>query len=136
MRVIRCDRCLREIHPAQVNRIGYVAINWRTIETDDLEDGNPFERCDFCPDCMKEIEEFIRMCPPIPVPAPDPEQKPAAAADKKKPGKKPLDKGKIGALYDANWTMKDIASEMNCSEERVRQILHELGKITKDKEDK
>ena len=90
MRVIRCDRCLREIHPAQVNRIGYVAINWRIIETDDLEDGNPFERCDFCPDCMKEIEEFIRMCPPIPVPAPDPERKPAAAADKKKAGKEAL----------------------------------------------
>lgn len=31
--------------------------------------------------------------------------------------------------------MKDIASEMSCSEERVRQILHELRKISKEEKE-
>ena len=135
MRVIRCDRCGREIHPAQINKIGYVALNWRLIDTDDLEDGNPYEHCDFCPDCMEEIKSFIEGKHPAAAEEDAPDPDPAPAKDKKKPGKKAVDKGKVGALWDAGWSIKDIASEMNCSDERVRQILRELGKLNKKEEE-
>ena len=64
MRLIRCDRCGKEIQPVLTdNRIGYVALNIKDLNTDDLIDGNPFEHADFCPECMKEIEAFIRKAP-------------------------------------------------------------------------
>lgn len=98
MRLIRCDRCHKEILPAQINRIGYVALNWRHILTDDLEDGNPYEHCDFCPECMKAISDFIETNPVAVSPLleknqdmkeepadPEPAAEPAAA-DKKKSG--------------------------------------------------
>ena len=87
MRVIRCDRCGREIHPAQINKIGYVALNWRLIDTDDLEDGNPYEHCDFCPDCMEEIKSFIEGKHPAASEEDAPDPEPAPAKDKKKAGK-------------------------------------------------
>ena len=99
MRLIRCDRCHKEILPAQINRIGYVALNWRHILTDDLEDENPYEHCDFCPECMKAISDFIETNPVAVSPLleknqdmkeepadPEPAAEPAAA-DKKKAGK-------------------------------------------------
>lgn len=135
MRLIRCDRCRKEIDPVLVDKIGYVALNWRDLQTDDLEDGNPYEHCDFCPDCMAEIKNFIeRTHPAAAEQAPDPEPepvKPAPAADKKKPGRKPIDKGKIGALWDGNWKIEAIAEEMNLSTAQVWKVLHELRKISK-----
>lgn len=99
MRLIRCDRCHKEILPAQINKIGYVALNWRHIQTDDLEDGNPYEHCDFCPGCMKAISDFVETNPTAVSPLLEKNQdmkeapadlEPAAelvAADKKKAGK-------------------------------------------------
>lgn len=143
MRLIRCDRCRKEIQPVLTdNRIGYVALNIRDLNTDDLIDGNPFEHADFCPGCMKEIEAFIRKAPT----QQDPEMSetelinsskggqsgPAAGKAKKRPA---IDKGKIGALWDGQWSVKAIAEEMKCSDERVRQVLKELGKYpTKEEE--
>lgn len=145
MRLIRCDRCRKEIQPVLTdNRIGYVALNIRDLNTDDLIDGNPFEHADFCPECMREIEAFIRNVPK----KEDPEMsetelinkilegggQPAQTAGKPKK-KQPIDKGKIGALWDGKWSIKDIAEEMKCSDERVRQVLKELGKYPAKEEE-
>ena len=42
-------------------------------------------------------------------------------ADKDK--RKKVDAGKVWALYDANWGTADIAAEMSCSTQTVRNIL-------------
>ena len=107
-----------------------MALNWRHILTDDLEDGNPYEHCDFCPVAVSpllEKNQGMKEEPADPEPAAEP-----AAADKKKPGRKLIDKGTVGALWDAHWSIKDIAEEVKCSEDRVKQILHELRRINKE----
>lgn len=54
-RVIKCDRCGGEVDP---KRIGYVSLMERK-DGDELSGENPFEKMDFCPDCMQLIAEFI-----------------------------------------------------------------------------
>lgn len=55
-RIIRCDRCRKDI---KSGKIGYIAQSWRHVETDDLIDGNPFEHMDFCEDCMAAVREYV-----------------------------------------------------------------------------
>lgn len=71
-RIIRCDRCHKDI---DINKggVGYIAWNWRHIETDDLIDGNPFEHMDFCEGCMAAVKQFVMepcACERIPEEAP------------------------------------------------------------------
>lgn len=40
---------------------------------------------------------------------------------------KPVDKGKVGALYKAGWTVAKIADEMRCSQGTVYRIIKEMG---------
>lgn len=40
---------------------------------------------------------------------------------------KPVDKGKVGALYKAGWTVAKIADEMRCSQGTIYKIIKELG---------
>ena len=40
---------------------------------------------------------------------------------------KPEDKGKVGALYKAGWTVAKIADEMRCSQGTVYRIIKEMG---------
>ena len=37
--------------------------------------------------------------------------------------KKPIDEGKVMALYKAKWSQKKIADEMGCSQARISQII-------------
>lgn len=55
-RIIRCDRCRKDV---KADTVGYIAWNRRDVKTDDLIDGNPFEHMDFCEKCMLEIKDFI-----------------------------------------------------------------------------
>lgn len=55
-RIIRCDRCHKDI---KTDVVGYIAWNRRDVITDDLILGNPFEHMDFCEKCMNEIKDFI-----------------------------------------------------------------------------
>ena len=57
MRIIKCDRCGREI--PQGTKIGYVAVNWRAPSDDSFMLDNPYEHMDFCQDCMKDIVTVI-----------------------------------------------------------------------------
>ena len=110
MRVIRCDRCGKDIQIAGERSVGYVEFNWRQLHGNDLVDDNPYEKWDFCPECMKEIKACI-------------EKKPEDKIKKEKT----IDKGKIDALWDAGWTEAMIAREMHLTEKKVKEILVELG---------
>lgn len=57
MRKIICDRCGAEILPGE--RIGYLALNWRSRSDDSLMIENPYEAMDFCPKCMRDIAAVI-----------------------------------------------------------------------------
>lgn len=37
--------------------------------------------------------------------------------------KKPIDEGKVMALYKAKWSQKKIADEMGCSQSKICQII-------------
>ncbi|MBQ1296414.1 MAG: helix-turn-helix domain-containing protein [Clostridiales bacterium] len=45
----------------------------------------------------------------------------------KKIKRKPLDKGKIGALYKAGWSVAKIADEMRCGQSTIYKTIKELG---------
>lgn len=63
-----------------------------------------------------------------------PQDEPKKAEPKEKPKAtkkaKPIDKGKIGALRKAGWTIAEIADEMKCSQPTVRKILEELKEMS------
>ena len=44
---------------------------------------------------------------------------------KRKP--KPVDKGKVGALYKAGWSVAKIADEMRCGQSTIYKTIKELG---------
>lgn len=50
---------------------------------------------------------------------------PKKAAPKKPAGKRPVDKGKVVALHEAGWTVKNIAGDINASEETVEEVLQD-----------
>ena len=41
--------------------------------------------------------------------------------------KRKIDKGKVGALYKAGWTVAKIADEMRCSQGTIYRIIKEMG---------
>lgn len=128
MRIIICDRCRKRM--TQAEKTGYVCLDWRDVKTGDLE-GQQVDLSDWdlCDDCMAEIEQFVRMKPKkktesSPEPAvekgttseePEPEKK---KAGKEKACKK-IDVGKIRALSEAGWPVKEIAADVGCSEVTV-----------------
>lgn len=145
MRKIICDRCGSEITG---DRIGYLAATWKSRSDDSFMQPSPYEDYDFCEACMKDVMSVIDFdiipAPPEPEPEQEPDQDPeedeeeaevvARIAETKAPAvkiekaavKKPVDKGKVGALAKAGWTNVQIANEMNITSERVRQILKKL----------
>lgn len=68
--------------------------------------------------------------PAEPAPEPEPKKKPSRPKKKEDPEPEkviPLDRGKIKALYTAGWSMAKIAYEMDCTYQRIDQILKEEG---------
>lgn len=69
--------------------------------------------------------------PPAPEPEPEPEPEPKKKPEKKKaktgPKRKPIDVGKIGALWKAGWSVAKIADEMRVSEQTIRNYLKKMG---------
>lgn len=57
-----CDRCGKELkeYPGELFMTGYVAVNFREGYDGSMLDSNPFERSNFCRDCIAEISDFIR----------------------------------------------------------------------------
>lgn len=124
-RVIKCDRCGGEVDP---KHIGYVSLLERK-DGDELSGENPFEKMDFCPDCMQLIAEFITNETPKRTPrAPRGGSKregTTVAPKRTRTNRDKLDTGKIFALHNAKWTDKMIAEEMGCSTVTISRILKE-----------
>ena len=125
MRIITCDRCGAKIQEPEYENAGYVSLQWRGIRTSEISE-NPFEDWDLCGDCFNDIEKFIKIKPL----KADKEKKFKEIIESVDAGKKQkeskIDKGTVGALYDAMWSVREIAKEVKCSDERVRQILREI----------
>ena len=129
MRIIKCDRCGAEI-PVDQETTGYVALNLRRLEMDDLVEHNPFEDWDFCDECMKKIHAFVMGQPEDPqepkrfeavLDSVDAGKKPKKTPLKrKKAGPHKWDKDKAQALRDAGWKLTDIAAECGVHESTVR----------------
>ena len=129
MRIIKCDRCGAEI-PVDQETTGYVALNLRRLEMDDLVEHNPFEDWDFCYECMKKIHAFVMGQPEDPqepkrfeavLDSVDAGKKPKKTPLKrKKAGPHKWDKDKAQALRDAGWKLTDIAAECGVHESTVR----------------
>ena len=82
---------------------------------------------------LRAIVTEAQPAPPDPDPEPEPEKKAEKKAEpeKKKPAgkrkRKPIDAGKIGALWKAGWSVAKIADEMRISEPTVRTYLKKMG---------
>ena len=75
----------------------------------------------FCRDCIEQIAAFA-----MNYGSPNPEM---PKKEKRKTGPKPIDDGKIRALFEAGWDPKDIAKEpgVDCQETTVRDHLSKMG---------
>ena len=132
MRIIKCDRCGKEIPDTQ-EQVGYVEINLRDIGTGDFIDENPFENWDLCDDCLREIHECITMPPGKKakfeeiIESVDAGKKTKETTKKKKtfPGSGPsIDVGKAQVLRDAGWSVANIAAELKTTETTVYKWTH------------
>ncbi len=146
MKKVYCDRCGADITAQEA--YGLIWMDYRDYEiTLDMFYDSPWPDRDYCESCMAEILDFIKIKPGCkaapaveekkeePVVAPEvpkvedveekaePKPKKVAKATGKK---KPLDKGKIGALYKAGWSVAKITDEIGCHKSAVYNALAEL----------
>lgn len=56
----------------------------------------------------------------------EPKEEPAKTTPKKTT-RKPIDKGKVGALYKAGWSAAKIADEMRCNQSTIYKVIKEMG---------
>ena len=125
MRTIICDRCGVTIDKG-VKPWAFAICDSNTGEP---YPGNPFREWDFCLECKDEIIDFCKTKPVKIV-------KPKAVLETPETPKKtvPLDRGKIFALRKANWSLTEIAKEMNCSVGTVSKICTDM--LQKEKQEK
>lgn len=124
--IIYCDVCGREIK-GRVYKIFFgMADVDKVIEDPCFEEVE--QEKDFCAECIDNVAQLIdTFAQPAleeteePKPVEKPKKQKAEKADKDK--RKKVDAGKVWALYDANWGTADIAAEMMCSCQTVRNIL-------------
>lgn len=110
--VIECDRCKKVIE----GRIGYIAYNFKERKERDLMIDNPYEKYDFCEECMNQIADFIN--------GNETKKKSKGVKEStQKNERKRIDHGKIRALKNAGWTNKDIAQEMGMTTNNVANSL-------------
>ncbi len=62
---------------------------------------------------------------PKPIQEEPKEEEPVKKAPRKR--SKPLDKGKVGALYKAGWNVAKIADEMRCNQSSIYRVIKEMG---------
>ena len=104
---------------------------------DQLVGDNPFENMDFCKDCMELIKGYVTNAEPVRMAKPKSkrgaERKPGASVGppkKEEAPRKPVDKGRIVALANAGWKVKEIAIDAKCSEATVYNVLKEAKKTS------
>ncbi len=64
---------------------------------------------------------------PEPVQEEPKEAEPVKYTTKPKVPRKVIDKGKVGALYKAGWSVAKIADEMRCNQSTIYRTIKELG---------
>ena len=113
-----CDRCGKTI-----KELPWTVLVTQFMHTplEDPEDANlddPFDlgERDFCEDCVKKVADMLEG------------EEEAAPEETKKSNQSTLDDGKIGALRDAGWTLKQIGEELHCSVQTVANHLKAMGR--------
>lgn len=90
---------------------------------------------DLCPDCADKFQNvlagFLNQKEEQPKPEPEKPKK-GVKGNGGARHKVKLDLGKVGALYAAGWSVKQIAEEMNCSDQTIRNHLNEAVQSYKD----
>lgn len=129
-----CDRCGKSLDNER--RIGYIAVNTKDKAEGDLQGENDFENCHFCASCTDEVKRFIRKSPeekaePEKAEVQElPKQKDIVSdgdldpAEEENGGRKRIDTGKILALRNAGWPVKEIAAEMRLTSQQVSSQLY------------
>ena len=112
--IVYCDVCGKQI-TGQVYKVFFGVQESAGIVADQCFDDIEKEM-DFCVLCIGRV----LASPPTLEEAEEP--KPVEEPKEKKTRKK-VDAAKVWALYDANWGTADIAFEMMCSTQTVRNIL-------------
>ena len=97
MRIIKCDRCGKQID-------AQLATFWSELKHNGIT-------LDLCPKCAEQFDVFMRN-DFTEAPKQEPETK-----------QKKLDIGKLYALADANWTSRAIADELGVTQQTVRNWL-------------
>lgn len=118
-----CDRCGKQIDGI-IPQIGT-----RFLDSEGNEEDHEYG-AELCRDCFGEIDDMVAFMVKNPTIHFDGGKQIGAEQEKPKRntghGKLNLDLGKIGALYRTNkWSVKDIASDMHCSEQTIRNHLQE-----------
>lgn len=150
-----CDRCGKDL--TKERRIGYIAINARDKADGDLVEDNEFEKCHYCQKCISAVKRFLISAPDEACAEPksdentqneteivqnepentqneteiaqnEPENDQIDPADGKAGKRKRIDIGKIMALRNANWQVKDIADEMHLTPLQVSQAIYNYKK--------
>lgn len=140
MIIFQCDRCGKVIAP-YVHRIRietYSNMDYsmdkpvpcmdevdKTV-TEDILPAKVYSM-HLCHDCVEQIAAYA-MKYNVPELKPIDTEKPKKAPTKARTLKpRKIDKGRIVALYKANWSIHDIADDCGCSEKTVYNYLTEMG---------
>lgn len=124
--IIKCDKC-GEIINENPLKLRFVYEERNTSELELVRTINDhYELCEQCVASLIDVvSEFMvseeQKCEePEPVPEPEPEESPVP----KYRGK--IDTGRLRALYEAGWAVKEIAGEFGVSEQTVYNWLKQL----------
>lgn len=130
---IVCDRCSKEIPGPMAGRIAWAFAGDYARDV--------FKNCHFCPVCMEEIKEFIQ------APVAQDSKEEAMAAGKDTDGQEPpiwvkgdrkekdIDMGRVTALRNAGWTIKEIADDMSLTARQVSEAICQHRDGTAGKKD-
>ena len=94
-----------------------MALMIRGIHIDQITIGSDYEEKQLGAEAPEPVQE-------------EPKKEEPKAKPKAPKKAKPIDKGKIGALRKAGWTIAEIADEMKCSQPTVRKVLEELKEMS------
>lgn len=105
--VITCDRCHKTIKGKTFK-----------VQIDRCLSVNPFEnygKYDFCESCIADIQHAIKDCIDM-------------TQDKVDECK--IDDGKVMALWNAGWTLENIADEFRCSVKTIQKHIRLRNEVT------
>ena len=136
--IIKCDRCggVIEYDPYKIRF--FTEDRNPTGDMDCIRTG--CDRLELCQNCVEElmyqIEQFMQPDEARPEPEAEPEEKPAEEPEPETGGAEPqqeppkyrgkIDAGRVRALYEAGWSVKEIAGEFGVSEQTVYNWLKQL----------